>query len=139
MGDALGGHRGLNVTLSAAGTTDQDGDAIASYRWDFEGDGVVDSTAATPSIVHTYGAGVYNATVVAVDARGLASAPVSAEVRSADPPNAVASVPKHGKSGIAVAFDASASTDPVGSALVYRFDFGDGTSITTTSSSVSHA
>ncbi len=129
----------LNVTLSAAGTTDQDGDAIASYRWDFEGDGASDLTTTTASVTHTYAAGVYHPSVVAVDARGLASAPVAVEVRSADPPNAAASVPKHGKSATAVAFDASASTDPAGSALVYRFDFGDGTSTTTSSPSASHA
>ena len=128
----------LNVTLSAAGTTDQDGDAIASYRWDFEGDGVVDATTSAPSIVHSYGAGVYEPSVIAVDARGLASAPASTEVRSAFPPNASASVPDHGKSGFAVTFNASASSDPAGSALLYTFDFGDGTSITTTSSSMTH-
>jgi hypothetical protein len=129
----------LDVTLSAAGSSDPDGDAVVSYRWDLEGDGAVDTVTASPSLVHVYDAGVYHPSVVAVDARGLASAPVSVEVRSAEPPTAVASVPAKGKSGQIVVFDASASTDPAGSALVYQFAYGDGAVITTTSSTASHA
>lgn len=129
----------LTVTLDATGTTDPDGDAIASYQWDFDGDGATDSTTAAPSVTHVYGQGVFHPSVTAIDARGLASAGVSAEVRSADPPFASASVPRKAKSGQAVTFDASASTDPAGLALTYEFEFGDGTSVTTTDSSVTHA
>jgi serine protease AprX len=128
----------LDTTLSAAGTTDPDGDAIASYRWDYDGDGVVDATTSNSFTTHQYGPGAYHPTVVAVDARGLASAPVSVEVRSADPPHAAASAPKHASSGASVTVDASASTDPTGSTLTYHFEFGDGTSTTTTSATATH-
>ena len=129
----------LNVTLSAAGTTDPDGDAIAAYEWDFGGDGAIDATTTAPTITYAYGAGVFHPTLTAVDARGLASAPVSVEVRAADPPHATATAPSKSKSGNPVTFDASGSSDPAGLALTYQYSFGDGTSVTTTASSATHA
>jgi hypothetical protein len=115
----------LAVTLAASGSTDADG-AVVGYRWDVEGDGSVDVETATPVLTRTYGAGVWSPTVRAVDDDGVASAPVSAVVRSSNPPVAAATVPGKAKSGTAVTFDASASTDPDGTVVSYRFTFGDG-------------
>ena len=129
----------LQVTLSGAGTTDPDGDVIAAYEWDFDGDGAIDSTSTAPTIDHVYGAGVHRATLTAVDARGLASAPVMVEVRAADPPDAEATAPSKAKGGQPVTIDASASSDPAGLALTYTFSFGDGTTLTTASPSAAHA
>ena len=129
----------LQVTLSGAGTIDPDGDAIAAYEWDFDGDGAIDSTSAASTTDHVYGAGVHRATLTAVDARGLASAPVMVEVRAADPPDAEASAPSKAKGGQSVTIDASASSDPAGLALTYTFSFGDGTTLTTASPSAAHA
>lgn len=129
----------LTVTLDASASYDPDaGGYVASYQWDFEGDGVTDTTSSVPVIGHAYAAGVYHPTVVAVDQTGAASTPVgSVEVRSANPPHADASAPKHGKSGNAVTFDASASASENG-AMSYRFSFGDGTSVTSASAVVTH-
>lgn len=127
----------LSVALDASGSTDADG--IASYRWDFEGDGVVDAVTTASVVAHSYTAGVYNPTVVAVDTTGLASEPATAEVRAADPPHAVATAPKKGKSGTAVTIDASGSWDPAASPLTYTFTFGDGTTLVSTSPVASHA
>jgi hypothetical protein len=76
--------------------------------------------------------------VRAVDDDGRASAPVAVAVRASDPPTAAAAVPAKGRSGSAVTFDASASTDADGSIVSYRFTFGDGTSVVSPTPVVTH-
>lgn len=51
----------------------------------------------------------------------------------------LAASPSAGASPLFVTLDASASRDPEEGPLVYRFDFGDGTNLVTTSPSVTHA
>jgi serine protease AprX len=126
----------LSVTLDASGSTDANG--VASYRWDFQGDGSVDAVTSTPVVVHSYAAGAYAPTVVALDTTGLASLPAGASVRAADPPHAVVSAPKKAKAGTAVAIDASASSDPAHSVLTYTFTFGDGATLVSNSPVASH-
>ncbi|WP_369147504.1 ThuA domain-containing protein [Streptomyces sp. R44] len=64
--DKTSGTAPLKVTLSAAGTTDADGDPL-TYSWDF-GDG---TTATTANPTHTYRTnGTYVATVTAKDTTG---------------------------------------------------------------------
>lgn len=129
----------LNVTLDASGSTDSGGQIVA-YRWDFEGDGAVDEVTAAPTVAHAYGPGTYHPTVVAVDSSGLASAPAAGpEITVANPPTASASVPVKAKSGTAVTFDGSSSSQTAPGAIVsYRFDFGDGTSTTSAQPIVAH-
>lgn len=63
----------LTVNFDAAGSTDPDGDSIATYTFDF-GDGSLPVSQSSPSISHTYQAtGDYNATLRVRDNRGLAS------------------------------------------------------------------
>jgi PKD repeat protein len=127
----------LSVTLDASASSDPDG-AVVSYRWDFEGDGSVDAVTATPAVTHTYAAGAFAPTVSVVDDGGLASAPVSADVRSSNPPTAEATAPAKAKAGAVVTFDASASSDSDGRVVSYRFTFGDGSTATTTTPVVTH-
>jgi cytochrome c len=56
------------VTFSSAGTADPDGDPIA-YAWDFNADGVVDSTEANPTYTYTEN-GAYDATLRVTDRTG---------------------------------------------------------------------
>src|SRR5262249_42488275 len=56
----------LDVTFSAAGSTDPNGDPLA-YDWDF-GDGSAHASSATPS--HIYQSGTYTATLQVSDGRG---------------------------------------------------------------------
>jgi serine protease AprX len=129
----------LAVTLDASGSSDSDG-SIVAYRWDVEGDGVVDVTTSAPLLSRSYGAGSWSPSVVAVDDDGAVSAPVAVAVRASDPPVARASVPSKAKAGASVRFDASGSTDPDGSIVSYRFTFGDGTpDVVSASPVVSHA
>lgn len=127
----------LAVTLDASGSTDADG-AVVGYRWDIDGDGDVDIDTTVPALAHTYGAGVWSPTVRAVDDDGLASAPVAVEVRASNPPTATATVPVRGRSGQAVTFDASASSDVDGSIVSYRFTFGDGSTAVSSTPVVTH-
>jgi serine protease AprX len=127
----------LLVTLDASGSHDGDG-SVVSYRYDLDGDSAVDLVTSSPVVTHLYGAGVFHPSVSAVDDDGVASMPVSVEVRSSQPPVAVAVAPAKAKSGTAVTFDASGSSDPDGSVVSYRFTFGDGASTTSSSPTVTH-
>lgn len=128
----------LQVTLDASGSSDPDG-SVVSYRWDLDADGDVDATTTAATLTHTFDAGVHHVTVTAVDDDGLLSSPASpVEIRASDPPVADAVVPDHAKNGIAVSFDASGSTDPDGTVVSYRFVFGDGSELTTSSPTVTH-
>jgi serine protease AprX len=130
----------LHVTLDASASYNPSGGQVASYEWDFEGSGSVDLVTSAPTATHDYEPGTYHPTVVAVDADGLSSSPAAGPViSSANPPHAQASVPSRGRSGQAVAFDASGSTQPAPGAIAsYQFTFGDGTSVTSSTPVVSH-
>ena len=127
----------LLVSLDASASSDADG-FVAAWRWDFEGDGAVDLTTSVPTTSHTFGRGVFNPSVTAVDDDGVASSPVAVEVRASDPPVASATAPAKGRSGQPVTFDASASSDPDGSIVSYRFTFGDGSTMTSSTPVVTH-
>ena len=60
----------LTVTFSSAGSSDPDaGDSIASYAWDFQNDGTVDSTEPNPTFTYTQ-TGVYDARLTVTDETG---------------------------------------------------------------------
>jgi cytochrome c len=62
----------LMVTFSSAGTADPDGDPFV-YAWDFNADGVVDSTAPNPTFTYTSN-GVFDATLRVTDRTGRSAA-----------------------------------------------------------------
>ncbi len=63
------GYAPLTVNFTCSGT-DSDG-SIASYEWDFNGDGVIDKTTTTGSTSYNYlNKGIYNATCTVVDNLG---------------------------------------------------------------------
>lgn len=73
----------LDVDFDASASSDPDGD-ILRFEWDF-GDGSAPVQTGAPTVSHTYRApGTYQARVVALDAAGARSAPVSVRL---DPGN----------------------------------------------------
>lgn len=131
-------HERESVSFDGSASMDPDG-IITSYVWNF-GDGAT-GTGKTTS--HTYDlAGAYLATLTVTDDQGLsvASAPVTVTVVSAA--NPVASFtfsPTDAKAGDTVNFNASASSVPPGREIrTYQWDFGDGTSLTTSTPTASH-
>ncbi|WP_277959822.1 PKD domain-containing protein [Frigoribacterium faeni] len=116
---------GLGVAFDGRTSVDRDG-TMASYGWDF-GDGSAPASGATPS--HTYAAGgTYTVTLTVTDDQGAvgtstATVTVTAPRVNAAPTASFTSVVDH----LAVAVDASTSTDSDGTVASYRWDFGDGT------------
>jgi len=74
----------LTVTFSSAGTNDPDGDNL-QYQWDFNADGVVDSTSPNPT--YTYSTlGIWDATLKVTDRTGRwASSSVRVRVGNQQP------------------------------------------------------
>lgn len=119
------GNSPLTVTLDASGSSDAT-TSISQYRWDFNGDGIVDATTTTPTTTYTYSSGRWHPTVSVVDAYGVASAPVSATVTSDNPPTASATVTGTRKYGSPLTFDGSASSSTTSQIASWSWNFGDG-------------
>ncbi|HJL14718.1 MAG TPA: ThuA domain-containing protein [Sandaracinaceae bacterium LLY-WYZ-13_1] len=87
----------LEVELSAEGSwAPGEGDAIASYEWDVDGDGTVDGTGATLSHTFTEG-GVFQPTLVVVGTSGRRSLPVSRRIVVGNtPPEVTITTPADG-------------------------------------------
>jgi PKD repeat protein len=114
-----------NISFDGSASADADGDAL-TYVWDF-GDGTPPGAGAV--VTHTYAeGGSYPVTLTVSDGTGLWNAGASAVITVTinRPPVAVAGANKEVCAGDIVVFDGSASSDPDGGLLRYRWDFGDG-------------
>jgi PKD repeat protein len=125
-GGPYGGTVATAIGFDGTGSSDPDG-SIVSYDWDF-GDGSIGS-GPTPS--HAYGAGgSFTVALTVTDSDNLqdtATARVSvSDASGTQPPVADAGGPYNGKTGLAIQFDGSGSTDPDGAIAGYDWDFGDG-------------
>src|SRR5207253_412540 len=118
----------LSVRADASGSSDPDG-TIVSYRFDF-GDGTVVGPQPGATATHTYVAGNWTASVLVTDSGGptaTASPAVALAHRNLPPTAALTVTPSTGTEPLGVRADASGSSDPDGTIVSYRFDFGDGT------------
>ena len=117
----------LTVAFDASGSSDTDG-SIVSFEWDFENDGVYDGYGTSNTVNHTYTtAGVHTAKVRVTDDAGAQATDtvgVTVSVPGNDTP--VASLVAN-PAGIyvpaSVSLDASGSSDPDGSIILYEWDF----------------
>jgi PKD repeat protein len=133
----------LLVEFDGGGSSDPDqGDAVASYTFDF-GDGSAPVTRVGASTVqHLYAAAqAYTATVTVADEDGAQSAAATILITVAStnrPPVARLSADRlAGNLPLAVRFDAAGSSDTDGDVVnEYTFSFGDGTAPVTQSAPV---
>jgi PKD repeat protein len=112
----------LNVTLDATFSADPDG-VVTSYSWDL-GDG---QTANTATVNHAYPAGTYSIVLTVTDNSGAVDS--DTRVLTVDPAAPVAgftATPSTGPAPLAVAFNASGSSDSDGTIVSYAWNFGDG-------------
>ncbi|MBI5510262.1 MAG: PKD domain-containing protein [Deltaproteobacteria bacterium] len=125
------------VAFNGAASSDPDGDPL-TLAWTF-GDG---AAADGTSVSHTFTAvGSYEVVLFVTDSAGATAttaATVSIEIPN-EPPVAVITAPLSLGVAAAGSFDAGLSTDADGSIAAYAWDFGDGTTATTTVASKSYA
>jgi PKD repeat protein len=117
----------LVCSFNSSASVDPDG-SIASYAWDF-GDGA-SSSSASPS--HTFAAGTYTVTLTVTDnkgATGTASSAVTVTAAANQNPTAAFTATC---TNLVCGFDGSASADPDGTIASYAWDFGDGSTSTST-------
>ncbi len=133
-GDDIQARTDTPIAFDARRSFDADG-SIAAFDWDF-GDG---STGVGTQPQHTYAVpGDYTVTLTVTDANGVAATDsLQAHViLSQRRPIANASGPYLGyastRDDFYVLLDARGSSDPNGDPLTYRWDFGDGSAVRTT-------
>lgn len=129
-----------SVLFDGSASKDADG-RITKYDWNF-GDGT-STSGTTPTVTHLYGvAATYRATLTVTDDRGLSATTAPSTITVATASNPVASFvvsPTSNRVGDTVNFNATASSVPPGREIQsWQWDFGDGTSATTSSPTTTH-
>jgi len=115
---------GDSVVFDARQSFDPDG-RLVSYRWEFDDLG---SPLEAPTVERAYVTpGVWSAQLIVTDDSGVANGNASDDVtiRVNHAPQAEAG-PAQTVERLYVEFDGSGSSDADGDALIYRWDFGDG-------------
>lgn len=126
------------VTFSAGGSGDPDG-TIVMYEWDFDNDGITDTTGLT--VTHAFSVvGARSVSLRVTDNEGATGSVTHVVPVQATPPVACfVFTPAEPNTGQAIAFDASCSADLDGTIILYEWDF-DGDGLTdATGMSVTHA
>src|SRR5687768_14162428 len=75
-GGPYSGTEGVAITFDASASSDPEADYPLTYAWDFESDGVVDTTTTAATVEHAYpdeGTGTYTATLTVTDSASLSS------------------------------------------------------------------
>jgi len=139
------GTEDIAITFDGSGSNDPDGDSL-TYSWDF-GDGAT-GTGVNPSHAYLYG-GTFTVALTVDDGNGNTETDTTTATVTEvnDKPVANPDGPYTGTVGSDITFDGSASSDfdnqdgttVNDQTLTYEWDFGDGsTSASTTSSTITH-
>ena len=134
-GGPYSGTKNAAIRFDGTASTDADGDPI-TYAWDF-GDGTIGS-GATPTHAYTR-SGVYSVTLVASDGFATSLPARTTVTVSNAAPTALLTGPASGFKLATLTWNGSASSDANGDALSYRWTFGDGSSATTATPTVTHS
>lgn len=115
----------FDVSFSAAKSIDPDNN-IVEYKWDFDGDGTVDTAGEQVKYVYRE-AGIFNAKLTVIDSAGNESNVILVvDVKSQGLIARVIADVVEGTAPLTVVFDASGSSYPDGPITSYTWDFGDG-------------
>jgi PKD repeat protein len=119
----------LAVSFSSAGSSDPEGTAL-TYDWTF-GDGTANSTVPNPN--HTYStAGSYFARLTVSDGTNTTtSSEINIRVGNQPPVIVASATPRSGPAPLAVTFSSSGTSDPESATLIYSWNFGDGSPVST--------
>jgi PKD repeat protein len=128
---------GAAVTFNGSGSTDPDG-TIAKYEWDLDGNGSYETdTGTTASTTRSYStAGVQTIGLRVTDNEGAtAAATRTVTIQNRVPSASFTASPSSVLTGVTVAYDGSASSDPDGTIVKYEWDLdGNGSYETSTGS-----
>jgi len=134
-GGPYSGAKNAAIRFDGTASTDADGDPL-TYVWDF-GDGTIGSGA---SPTHVYArSGVYSVTLVVSDGAANSMPARTTVSVSNTAPMALLSGPASGFKLTTLTWNGSASSDANGDTLSYRWSFGDGSSVTTATPTVTHS
>ncbi len=127
------------VDFKALHTEAPNGSPIISYEWDFDGDGNIDRITGTPTTSYDYNYNKrYRATLTVTDDGGQTDTR-STEIVVNIPPFAIISSPcRTATTDESIHFSAGASYDDDGSIVTYVWNFGDGQTRTSASSTATH-
>jgi PKD repeat protein len=113
---------GSAVSFNATGSTDS-GATITDYSWDF-GDGSTQDAGNAPTTSHAYAnPGIYRVTLIVTNNNGEGE--TTTQIVTVDAPP-TASFTASATFNTPASFDASGSSDPVGTITDYSWNFGDG-------------
>jgi len=134
-GGPYSGAKNAAIRFDATASSDRDGDPL-TYFWNF-GDG---TTGTGPTPTHAYArSGVYTVSLVVNDGSVDSTPPARAQVTVTNTaPVALLSGPASAFKLTALTWNGAASSDANGDTLSYGWNFGDGSSATTTTPSTTH-
>lgn len=121
----------LRVSFDAGGSSGGD---IVDFQWDFENNGEIDATGQTAEHIFTR-TGTFNTelTITSADGRS-AKTTIQIVVEGSEFEARMTVNPLTGEVPLTVTFDATSSRVPQGEQIIaYRWNFGDGTPLLTTS------
>jgi PKD repeat protein len=126
-----------SVAFDATGSDDS-GDTITGYSWDFGDGNGVSLPVPTASASHTYSSpGVYVVTLIVTSSDGHSDS-TSETITIDQPLAAFRTPPTITAPGAPANFDASGSTDAEGTIANYHWNFGDGSTTDTPTPAVTH-
>lgn len=127
--------KGGTVNFSGASSTDREG-PIASWDWEFPGGQTRSGASQSWSFTH---AGQYPVVLTVTDAAGATNTTfVTITVINQVPVAVGAVTPTTGDLSTTFTFDASGSNDPDGHVVSYTWNFGSGSTPTTTAPVITH-